>query len=330
MNNVSRLPTIDPFAGRNLALIQRTVAADCNEAEFDLFIHAARHLGLDPLRKQIYAFVFSKENVKKRRMSIITAIEGFRAIAERAGNYRPDEDEPGYETDPALVSASNPAGLVKASVRVYKFSHGAWHKVTAAAYWTEYAPLKEGWSETVRVEDGTWPDGNPKFKEKPAAGATKTSVLDTSGNWGKMPRLMLSKVAEALALRKAWPDDFSGAYVAEEMDRAIAIDMSPSEAAAAGATEQRMEKIGAGNSILVDWLDNKEIVPVPIGQFADRSMAFIKEHHDEPSMIGMWQNRNRHALREFWGHSPSDALELKKEIERVAAAVASSIVEEKP
>ena len=28
--------------------------------------------------------------------------------------------------------ATNPAGLVKATVRVFKFSHGAWHKVTAA------------------------------------------------------------------------------------------------------------------------------------------------------------------------------------------------------
>lgn len=322
MNNVSRLPSIDPFSARNLALIQRTVAIDCNEAEFDMFLHVCRHLGLDPLRKQIYAFVFGKKakDQSKRKMSIITAIDGFRVIAERTENYRPDEDEPTYEIDQGVISPHNPAGLVKAVVRVFKFSHGAWHRVTASAYWTEYAPLKEGWSETVRVEDGTWPDGNPKFKEKPAPGAVKTTVLDDSGNWAKMPRLMLAKVAEALALRKGWPDNFSGVYVKEEMDRAMVLDLSPSEAAAAGAAEQRMEKIGAGNSILVDWLDEKALDPVPIGKFADRAMEFITAHKDEPSTIGMWESRNRHGLRSFWASSPGDALAIKKEIEIATTA----------
>ena len=89
-------PTYDT---KMLALIKRTVAAETTDDEFSLFIHMARSLNLDPLRRQIYAFVFSKDDVKKRRMSIVTAIDGFRAIADRTGNYRPDEDEPTYEVD---------------------------------------------------------------------------------------------------------------------------------------------------------------------------------------------------------------------------------------
>lgn len=74
---------------KQLALIRRTVAKDCDAAEFDLFIHVCRAVRLDPLRRQIYAFVFGKDNPKKRQMTIVTSIGGYRSIAERTGNYRP-------------------------------------------------------------------------------------------------------------------------------------------------------------------------------------------------------------------------------------------------
>lgn len=288
--------TYDPSA---VALIKRTVAADCNDDEFNMFIHMARALNLDPLRRQIYAFVFSKDKPEKRRMTVITAIDGFRAIAERTGNYRPDEDEPTYEIDPALKGPLNPVGLVKATVRVWKHSHGAWHKVTASAHWDEFAPLKDEWGEDEKTG-----------KRKP----TGRQTLDTTGNWGKMPRLMLAKVAEALALRKGWPDDFSNVYAAEEIDRARALDLSPADLANKGEVDARQLKIG-GPSILVDWLDEKPLEPVPVGQFADRAMAFVNATREEPSQILMWVTRNRHGLKEFWAHNKSDALALRKEVE---------------
>ena len=299
------------FQAKELLLIRQTVAKDTNDQEFDLFISYCRALKLDPRRRQIYAFVYSKDKPDKRKMSIIVAIDGLRTIADRTGCYRPDEDEPRYEMDAAAKSSGNPIGIVKATVTVHKYAHGQWHPVTASAYWDEYAPVKDGWSETIEKQAGTWPDGNPKMKTIAAPGAVKVQTLDTSGQWGKMPRLMLAKCAEALALRKAWPDDFSGVYVEEEMDRARVLDMTPSEAAEAGAIESRLALVGAANGLMIQWQDNSPIESVPLGQMADRCMAFFKENAEETSAIMIWADRNRVALQEFWARAKGDALAVK-------------------
>lgn len=307
------LPTQTPA---QLSLIRRTVAKDCNDDEFNMFLSYCRALQLDPLRKQIYAFVFSKGNAAKRNMSVIIGIDGFRSIAARTGNYRPGKTT--WETDPALKDpASNPAGLVSATVTVHVFSHAAWHEVEATAFWDEHAPMKED-GDFVMVETGEkWPDGNPK-KRKQFTGP-KRWVLDTDGQWGKMPKLMLAKIAEAQALRRAWPDNFANVYGEEEVARAAVqdADLLPSEAAARGDVEERMARIGGGQTILLDLMDGptSPLQPVPVGQFADKVCAFIKAHADEPSQIQAFAEKNRFGMREFWALHPGDALDLKKKIE---------------
>ena len=100
MSNVATLPATT-LSGQQLQLIRRTIANDCNDAEFDLFMAAARAAGLDPFRKQISPLVFNKQKPDKRRMSIITTIDGLRVIAARSGRYRPDE-APLAGTEPRL------------------------------------------------------------------------------------------------------------------------------------------------------------------------------------------------------------------------------------
>ena len=70
-----------------------------------------------------------------------------------------------------------------AIVTVYRIVQGQRYPFTATARWTEYVP-------------------------------------DQAFMWNKMPHTMLSKCAEALALRKAFPKQLSGLYSKEEMEQA--------------------------------------------------------------------------------------------------------------
>lgn len=58
------------------------------------------------------------------------------------------------------------------------------------------------------------------FKEPLFAVARFASYAGASPIWRKMPDLMIAKVAESLALRRAFPQELSGLYTSEEMDQA--------------------------------------------------------------------------------------------------------------
>ena len=280
------------WTDKQLALIRRTVAKDTNADEFDQFMHICKHTRLDPLRRQVYCFVFNKHKPEWRQMTVVTAIGGYRSIAERTGNYRPDEDDARIEySDAAKDPKTNPLGIVKATIVVFKYSHGEWHRVAGSAHWDEYVPLKDG-------------------------------VIDTKKTgWTKMPRIMIAKCAEANALRKAWPDDFAGLEVEEEVDRRATIDLTASELADAGETSERMARIGGPNQIIVDWCDGDALQMEPAGQFGDKVLQFIRAHKsDDADRVRMFASRNAAALKQYWALDKNGALAVKQEIERLEAA----------
>lgn len=115
------------------------------------------------------------------KMTVQTSIDGFRVIAERSGNYA-GQSEPEFIDD-------DKGALKCCKVRVFKFGHGQrYEAAVGVAYWSEYVQMGK--------------DSRP------------------SGLWAKMPHTMLAKVAEALALRKAFPQDLSGLYTGDEMQQA--------------------------------------------------------------------------------------------------------------
>lgn len=147
------------------------------------FLHTCRRTNLDPLARQIYAVYRWDSRLGRERMTVQVSIDGMRLTAHRSGLYGGQDDA---QITPEDESAEHP---IKATVTVYRINPhtGDRMPVTASARWSEYVPLGR--------------DGNP------------------TGLWSRMPYLMLAKVAEALALRKAFPQELSGLYASEEMDQ---------------------------------------------------------------------------------------------------------------
>ncbi len=302
MNNVATLAPA--FTGRQLALIQNTVAKDCLPEEFNLFIAVAHRAGLDPFRKQISALVFNKNKPDKRRMSIITGIDGLRAIAARSNRYRPDENEPQITYDPALKGSTNPLGIEKALVRINIRDEGgeAWRPVAGVAYWDEFAPISEEWAEDPQTG-----------KRRPSG----KMVLDQSGNWFRMGRVMISKCAEAQALRKAFPEDLSGLYEGAEMDQARATDLSPTEVIEAQAVDDRLERVGGKGGIMFQLSPASPLETLRLGQVADKIMDASADW--DLQQLRWFESANTQPLREFWARAQSDALAVKKHLEAARA-----------
>lgn len=302
MSNIVPMQTVQPlrprdYSGQQLGLIRRTVAADTTVDEFDMFMEVCRRVGLDPFRKQIYCNVYNKDKPNKRKVVFVTGIDGFRGVAARNRDYRPDEEEPQYTIEESAKNdATNPLGIVKAVVYAYKLGPDGWHRVAGTAYWDEFAPITEKWAEI----DGKWqPTG--KFE------------LDRKGNWFRMSRHMIAKCAEAQALRKGWPEDLSGIYAPEELD-GMAVAESASAAVEQHEKEQRLLRIGAKDTVPIQWSAGEPIEAVPVGKLADKVSEFIGKS-ESPTQIEAWENLNQLGLREFWALHKSDALELKKTIE---------------
>lgn len=172
-----------------VALIKSQIAPKATDQELQLFLYQCQRTGLDALSRQIYAIHRWNGTQKKEVMTIQTSIDGFRVVAERSGDY-------GGQSEPEFVEKDGK--LIACKITVYRFRGDQRYPASVGvAYWDEYKQTdKEG------------------------------KVI---GLWSKMPRVMLSKVAEALALRKAYPQDLSGLYTAEEMEQAApsTVDVEP-------------------------------------------------------------------------------------------------------
>lgn len=159
--------------------------------DFLFYLTTAKKLGLDPSLRQIYPVYRWDGKLGRERMIIQTGIDGLRLVAQRSQQYG-GQDDASFKVEEVFnpINGETVKQLV-ATVTVYKIVGDTRMPVSASARWHEYA------QKAKRKDGGEY----------------------YMGMWESMPYNQLGKCAEALALRKGFPQDLSGIYIPEELDK---------------------------------------------------------------------------------------------------------------
>jgi len=207
---------VDHWGQTPVRVLRDTICAHLELSEMGLFLEVSRLKGLDPFSGEIHAVKRWNKKAGKEVMTIQTGINGFRTQAEKSGEYRGQRgpywwDGKSYKKEFRAVMASD------GSIATDKNGEPVVREIDL-----EDQPL---WLEV-------WPHSDPPFASKvlvirhgfdePMVGTALYSEYGPSGGhmWKAIASVMLAKVAESIALRRAFPRQLSGLYSNEEMAQA--------------------------------------------------------------------------------------------------------------
>lgn len=242
---------VSTFTPEQVGLLKSQICRDASgrEAtndELAMFMQVCNRTGLDPFARQIYAvFRNDKNSPNGRKMTIQTAIDGFRLIAQRskeyAGQAGPEWCGPDGAWKDVWLSKDAPA-----AARVGVLRAGFREPVWAVALWSEFCQMAY---------------------DKPTQ------------MWRNMPTVMLAKCAESQALRRVFPQELSGIYSEEEMAQADSIVEPDYPWSDEDYTEAKRLIEDLGQTLMdfgVSEEDQKPILDKPRSTIGDTTIGFEK------------------------------------------------------
>jgi phage recombination protein Bet len=168
-----------------LNLLRDMYFKECDEVEIEMCLETCRHLGLDPIARQIYFLKIRDKRLNRNVLTPVVGIDGLRVGAERTGLY-------GGQIAPEWCGPD-----------------GQWRDV-----WLEQGPPAAARVGIIR-----------KDFDAPLIGIARyQSFVKTdrdgrpTGWWASSPDHMVAKCAEAQGLRRCFAQRLSGGYLVQDVD----------------------------------------------------------------------------------------------------------------
>lgn len=183
MTKGETLPAVKGWSSQQVEAIKKTVAQGANDSELTMFLYLAQKTGLDPFAREIWLVQINGRN------AILTGRDGYLKIANNNPHFKGITSDAIYSNDRFTRNTSNDVDDV-----VHSYDIKERGKLLGA-----YARV---WRDDRKV---------PTFFLAPISDYYKSS----SSAWKQYPHAMIIKVAESMALKRAFA--ISGLCTQEEI-----------------------------------------------------------------------------------------------------------------